>query len=516
MSILDEEGQRQQVQPRFLDLSGMHISTKEELQNIMFKMLEMRLRPDKLSEDEVNRIIYCESCSPSIEYPFLDPIPASMRDVDLSALSQVDIDWKMLTLARPNTKQEMEIFTRFVELEKLKLKSLCQEDEKAEARVTAIKPKVQADGFEQETNSDEFTYDYFSRRLAAEEMPHSEDSKKMTEPEKRKLSQKLDSVVSRQETFPEAAESPSPVPDIEPETKRKLSAKKTKKMRKRKVKRRKRKKRRRRRIKRLRNGRVVFVTVRRRKKWYTLKKKKRKNKGQKKVSASKESETKPSNLESTTGEVDGTIPDEIKDDVPSSETRESSAKSQKSGRRKKTAKVPMSKKASGAGEKGVKAKKHNLSNASKTDIGAPKSVTTRRRVSISKHVKGAASRVLAKRGTFTRSVSIRHTKTVKVARLKIKQTARARKESTKAKLDADGEGIELDEIAKEGCATEEDDFSAKLSSSESGTTKMNVKNRRSFKTLIKANRESKRTADSPPEKPSQDSKESNKDKNLPK
>jgi hypothetical protein len=35
-----------------------------------------------------------------------------MRDVNISDLSSVNINWKMLTLARPKTKTDEEIFSK--------------------------------------------------------------------------------------------------------------------------------------------------------------------------------------------------------------------------------------------------------------------------------------------------------------------------------------------------------------------------------------------------------------------
>jgi hypothetical protein len=49
---------------------------------------------------------------PEIPYEFADPCPTSMRDVNISDLSSVNINWKMLTLARPKTKTDEEIFSK--------------------------------------------------------------------------------------------------------------------------------------------------------------------------------------------------------------------------------------------------------------------------------------------------------------------------------------------------------------------------------------------------------------------
>eukprot|EP00090_Calanus_glacialis_P027315 TRINITY_DN43018_c0_g1_i1.p1 TRINITY_DN43018_c0_g1~~TRINITY_DN43018_c0_g1_i1.p1 ORF type:complete len:192 (+),score=46.49 TRINITY_DN43018_c0_g1_i1:130-705(+) len=56
-------------------------------------------------------------------YEFANPCPPSMRQVRISDLSSVDINWKMLTLARPETKIEEEIFSKLVQLDKLRLAS---------------------------------------------------------------------------------------------------------------------------------------------------------------------------------------------------------------------------------------------------------------------------------------------------------------------------------------------------------------------------------------------------------
>ena len=45
-------------------------------------------------------------------YLFSDPCPQSMRHVRIADLSSVDINWKMLTLARPTTKIDEEIFSK--------------------------------------------------------------------------------------------------------------------------------------------------------------------------------------------------------------------------------------------------------------------------------------------------------------------------------------------------------------------------------------------------------------------
>ena len=45
-------------------------------------------------------------------YQFSDPCPGSMRHVRIGELSSVDINWKMLTLARPTSKIDEDIFSK--------------------------------------------------------------------------------------------------------------------------------------------------------------------------------------------------------------------------------------------------------------------------------------------------------------------------------------------------------------------------------------------------------------------
>ena len=52
------------------------------------------------------------SISTELPYEFADPCPESMRAVNISDLSSVNINWKMLTLARPDNKTDEEIFSK--------------------------------------------------------------------------------------------------------------------------------------------------------------------------------------------------------------------------------------------------------------------------------------------------------------------------------------------------------------------------------------------------------------------
>ncbi|XP_023349694.1 uncharacterized protein LOC111718358 isoform X2 [Eurytemora carolleeae] len=120
--------------PQILDLQGVKISTEEEYRKIMEKIPEYKVKPEKLSDIEAELKYevrgyeltrYPEEITQNInnkngpglvhekeEYRFADPCPPSMREVRISDLSSVDINWKMLTLSRPKSKIEENIFSK--------------------------------------------------------------------------------------------------------------------------------------------------------------------------------------------------------------------------------------------------------------------------------------------------------------------------------------------------------------------------------------------------------------------
>ncbi|CAG0883190.1 unnamed protein product [Darwinula stevensoni] len=72
-----------------LDLSKTKIQTQDDLEKLIARLPDLKIRPEK-----------------------------SMRNVRIQDLSAVDIDWRMLTLQRPKSKVEEDIFSRLVSLDK--------------------------------------------------------------------------------------------------------------------------------------------------------------------------------------------------------------------------------------------------------------------------------------------------------------------------------------------------------------------------------------------------------------
>ena len=93
----------------------------------MFQATERRQRPaedaEKQSEAATQRSAATATSArtapvgnivvPPPPFQFSDPCPQSMRHVRIADLSSVDINWKMLTLARPANKTDEEIFSKY-------------------------------------------------------------------------------------------------------------------------------------------------------------------------------------------------------------------------------------------------------------------------------------------------------------------------------------------------------------------------------------------------------------------
>ncbi|XP_076336032.1 uncharacterized protein LOC143239097 [Tachypleus tridentatus] len=128
---VDEDDDSKQVALNFLDFSKLKIRTREDLNSALWKLPELRLRQEHVSESDI--IILDKVTSGPSEH-FTDPIPEAMRNIRIRDLSQVDIDWKMLTLARPLSKLEEDAFSRFIELDKLNVKTMAADSTSASRR----------------------------------------------------------------------------------------------------------------------------------------------------------------------------------------------------------------------------------------------------------------------------------------------------------------------------------------------------------------------------------------------
>lgn len=61
-------------------------------------------------------------------YLFSNPVPPEMQAVSMAELAAVEINWRMLTMARPTTNIDISFFSRLVELTRLKLATTRKEE----------------------------------------------------------------------------------------------------------------------------------------------------------------------------------------------------------------------------------------------------------------------------------------------------------------------------------------------------------------------------------------------------
>ncbi|XP_059079413.1 uncharacterized protein LOC131877682 isoform X2 [Tigriopus californicus] len=152
---------KKKAPPQILDLANIKIESEEDFRAVIEKIPDYRIQPerDKDVQNFIDNLKMAQENAPDFPedqveglkekpmsakksllfvpqpaYQFADPCPESMRGVKISDLSSVDINWKMLTLARPNNKTDEEIFSKLVQLDKLRLQTRAKEAEQALAR----------------------------------------------------------------------------------------------------------------------------------------------------------------------------------------------------------------------------------------------------------------------------------------------------------------------------------------------------------------------------------------------
>lgn len=154
----------------YLDYSELLVFTKSELDKALARLPDLRLKPDPLDAKLVSNepqtqagVSYFRSprksilappsaslqvpSSASLQVPssaslsnlrsisssasssrcakhhFADPVPPSMRHLNLNDFCGTEINWKMLTLSRPPTKLEEDYFSQLVKLYQLRHKT---------------------------------------------------------------------------------------------------------------------------------------------------------------------------------------------------------------------------------------------------------------------------------------------------------------------------------------------------------------------------------------------------------
>ncbi|KAF0314699.1 hypothetical protein FJT64_000183 [Amphibalanus amphitrite] len=103
--------------PPALDLSKARMPTKEDFDKVFEKVPDYKIKPGKVRPDEgrVSGALHFRSSRSErqpVQLSYPDPMPASMAGVSLDDLCSTDINWRMLTMARPRGKLEDEFFSK--------------------------------------------------------------------------------------------------------------------------------------------------------------------------------------------------------------------------------------------------------------------------------------------------------------------------------------------------------------------------------------------------------------------
>ncbi|XP_059483243.1 uncharacterized protein LOC132201249 [Neocloeon triangulifer] len=182
---LDDLIDKKKEPPPILDLSQSVVSSREELEQLLARVPEYKIRPEKVKPEELRirdkdftfKAPKSKSAKPSQEFNYCNPVPPCMQGVRLDDLCQVEINWKMLTTIRPKSKMDEELFSRLVELGKLDILR-AQQDTKAGPSSSGVKKSKNRAGiletraqtcteccveFCSGASCKEFTYDSFAR-----------------------------------------------------------------------------------------------------------------------------------------------------------------------------------------------------------------------------------------------------------------------------------------------------------------------------------------------------------------
>ncbi|XP_018332194.1 uncharacterized protein LOC108741776 isoform X2 [Agrilus planipennis] len=131
MAKLDDFLTKKKETAPILDLFRVTAKSPEEFKKLHDKLPEFKIKPEKVRAEDLKireKNFKFKAGKKDLKilkqsYAFLDPVPSEMNEVNIDELAVVPIEWKMLTLLRPKTRTEEEMFSRLVELRKLAIKT---------------------------------------------------------------------------------------------------------------------------------------------------------------------------------------------------------------------------------------------------------------------------------------------------------------------------------------------------------------------------------------------------------
>lgn len=120
MAKLDDFLSKKKDTAPILDLSKTVVNTKEEFKKLLEKVPDYKIKAEKVRPDDVKireknfkfktgRKDFKAMREP---YVFMDPVPSEMRNLKISDLITVPIDWHMLTTLRPKNKLDEDYFSK--------------------------------------------------------------------------------------------------------------------------------------------------------------------------------------------------------------------------------------------------------------------------------------------------------------------------------------------------------------------------------------------------------------------
>lgn len=103
-----------------LDLSKAVANSDEEFRRLYDKVPDFKIKPERVFLENVkirDKNFKFRSGKKDLKtlretYTFMDPLPVEMKNLKISELAAVPIDWKMLTTLRPKNKVEENFFSR--------------------------------------------------------------------------------------------------------------------------------------------------------------------------------------------------------------------------------------------------------------------------------------------------------------------------------------------------------------------------------------------------------------------
>ncbi|KAF2366066.1 hypothetical protein FHG87_003186 [Trinorchestia longiramus] len=120
-----------------LDLLRTNLSSRADFESVLSKVPEYKVRPEKVREEEVTGEgeggWRYHGGAREEPFPYADALPGPMRGLNMNDFYQVDIDWRMLTTARPKSRLEEEVFSRYVEMGRLQLARQRREEGKPQS-----------------------------------------------------------------------------------------------------------------------------------------------------------------------------------------------------------------------------------------------------------------------------------------------------------------------------------------------------------------------------------------------